>query len=134
MVGRKDKFIIFLTLCLSLLALLLKSSPFPIYSATNVLGRKTEWQISQEKATQIAEKQAEVKKLLRRGEVREETDHSITIRQPELNLKSPPTAEAPYWHFELIERIITIPKTEVPSEQVEIIETILIDPFSGRLV
>ena len=132
MIGRKDKFIIFLALCLCMLALLMKSSPFRIFSATSVLGRKTEWEVDQEQATQVAEKQPEVKKILRRGELREESDQTITIHQPELNLKSPPTAQSPYWTFELIERVITIPKKDEPTETIEIILAISIDPFTGR--
>lgn len=133
MVDRKDKFIIFLTLCLSLLALLLKSAPFRIFSAAAVLGQNEEnWAVSQQEATKVAGKQKNVKQLLRRGEIRQETETGITINQPEMNLKSPPTAQSPYWIFELIERIVTIPKSGQPSEKVTVIATISVDAFSGK--
>lgn len=133
MIDRKNKFIIFLTLCLSLLALIVKSAPFRMFSAATVLGQKeTGWLVTQDDALKIAERQKQVKQLLRRGEVRQETEAGITIAQPELNLSSPPTTQSPYWQFDLIERTIVIPKSGQPTETTTSILTISIDAFSGK--
>ncbi|MCJ7827937.1 hypothetical protein MUP65_02215 [Patescibacteria group bacterium] len=134
MIGRKDKFIIFLALSLTLLALLIKSAPFKFYSVTTVLGRSSEnWQIDQEQAVLIANKQKEVKQSLRRGEIRQETDEKITIHQPELVLKAPPSIEDPSWTFELIKRTIVIPKTGQPTEETEVVQVVSIDAYTGKV-
>ena len=117
-----------------MLALIIKSSPIHFYSATNVLGHNTEWQVTQEEATKAAGKIPEVKRVLRQGETRQETPTGVKIDQPELILKSPPSPQSPYWTFELVRRTIIIPKTGKPTEEIENLLNILIDPFTGRVI